>query len=337
MSFQLGILQANLTHMFDRAIFWLVNVSAYLRHFRNIMLFRRAVGYFPNVAVPRRYNEKMLWRKIFDHNPLFVTFSDKLATKKLWADRRPDLATAAVLWTGCDAAHIPGDLFKRPVVIKANHGSGMNTAIDDLHDPQSLPVDRINSWLDWDFGKHQFEWAYEQVDRRLFLEELIACSKEFPVIDISIHACDGHGVFVEVICANKTDDQQKAYFKTDGTRWREIERSSIDGDDDSSLPETFSIPANYRKALDHVRDLSSGIDYARFDFLSVADRLFGGEITVYPNSGLTPHAPFITYNKYLTEHWDLLKSWFLTRRQPWMIQVYASALRRQLARETGRH
>lgn len=33
---------------------------------------RPIVGHAPNVALPLRYHEKLLWRKIFDRNPLFV-------------------------------------------------------------------------------------------------------------------------------------------------------------------------------------------------------------------------------------------------------------------------
>ena len=66
---------ARRAHLVDFPIFWLVNLFAYIRHPFNVKLFRRRVGYFPNIALPRRYNEKMLWRKIFDHNPLFADSS----------------------------------------------------------------------------------------------------------------------------------------------------------------------------------------------------------------------------------------------------------------------
>ncbi|RAZ88439.1 hypothetical protein DPM33_23190 [Mesorhizobium hawassense] len=39
------------------------------------------MGYAPNPAAPTRHDESMLWRKIGDHNPLFVTLTDKLAAK----------------------------------------------------------------------------------------------------------------------------------------------------------------------------------------------------------------------------------------------------------------
>lgn len=52
-----------------------------LRHPILVGRFARKMGYFPNPAAPVRYNECMLWRRLIDHNPLFVTLSDKLAAK----------------------------------------------------------------------------------------------------------------------------------------------------------------------------------------------------------------------------------------------------------------
>ncbi len=42
----------------NTTIYWMVSILIYLRHPRTIVAFRRIVGYFPNVAVPKRYNEK---------------------------------------------------------------------------------------------------------------------------------------------------------------------------------------------------------------------------------------------------------------------------------------
>jgi hypothetical protein len=39
-------------------------------------------GTLPLFAVPETYNQKYLWRKFVDHDPRFVTLSDKLACKK---------------------------------------------------------------------------------------------------------------------------------------------------------------------------------------------------------------------------------------------------------------
>ena len=316
--------------MFDRLVFWLVNSFTYMRHPLNIARFRSTVGYFPNVARPKRYNEKMLWRKIFDHNPLFVAFSDKLATKALQADRCRELRILPVLWVGSSASTIPQDLLSKPVAVKANHGCGYSFFSRPGAAATQLPVNQINGWLKKSYGRGRLEWAYQFAERKIYVEELIIASQDRPLIDISVHASDRTPLFIEAIVGNKTENQQKAYFKPDGTRLWELEKKPAAGNHNPPLPADFQLPATYVEALNHTRRLSLGVDYARFDFLSTADRLYAGEITVYPGSGLTKHVEFSTYNKYLAERWDLSKSWFLSSRHGRIRQIYADALHRHL-------
>lgn len=336
MAEQYRVLQSQLAirhSVSDRLIFWWVNLCAYLRHPLNIARFRYKVGYFPNVARPALYSEKMLWRKIFDHNPLHIIFSDKLATKTWQEKRCPGLGILPVLWLGTDASAIPDKVLKGHVAIKANHGSGFNYFPSRDATAAQLPVDRINGWLKTNFGRGKLEWAYRFAGRKIFVEECVMDAHERPSVDISVHAGNGTPLFIEAITGNKTDNQQKAYFRTDGTRWVEIEKKPTPGNHGSSLPYDFQLPATYVEALDHTSRLSEGVDYARFDFLSTTDRLYGGEITIYPASGLTNHAQFSNYNEYVTEHWDLLSSWFLTTRHRGTRRTYAAALHRHLKTE----
>jgi TupA-like ATPgrasp len=324
---------ARRAHLADGSIFWLVNLLAYIRHPYNVLLFRLKVGYFPNVARPLRYNEKMLWRKIFDHNPLFVTFTDKLATKVLISRICPKLRVAEVLWIGDDISKIPADVLERPIVIKVSHRSSMNFFPMAGGAGRDTPVDRINGWLGQVHGRAQrtqLEWAYGLAEGKLFAEELILPDKGEDLVDLSVHAADGAPMFIEAIIGNKAAHQRKGYFRTDGARWPELEQKRRRFGPGPSLPEDFRLPPSYAEALVHTGRLSAGVDYARFDFIAASDRLYAGEITVYPGSGLTRHADFPVYNAVVSDHWDLSKSWFLHSRHRGMRRRYAKALSRFL-------
>jgi hypothetical protein len=324
-------------HLVDVSIFWLVNLFAYIRHPYIMRQFRRRVGYFPNVARPLRYNEKMLWRKIFDHNPLFVTFTDKLATKALISRVCRSLRIAEVLWVGDDISTIPADVLERPMVIKASHGYGKNFFPRAEEAGRDIPVGRINGWLRQIHGRTQLEWAYGLAERKLFAEELILPDEGDELVDLSVHAVDGAPMFIEAIIGNKTANQRKGYFRTDGARWPELERKRTDDIRRSTpLPEDFRLPPSYAEALVHTRRLSVGVDYARFDFIAASDRLYAGEITVYPGSGTTRHADFLVYNAVVSDRWDLSKSWFLLTRHRGMQRPYAKALNRFLRYEVER-
>jgi hypothetical protein len=313
----------------DRSIFRLVNLFTYLRHAYNIRRFRRRVGYFPDVARPLRYNEKMLWRKVFDRNPLFVIFSDKLAAKAFVSRLCPDLLLPEVLWVGDDASRIPAALLERPVVIKASHDCNKNFFPRPGNSHRDLPIAKLNRWLRRVHGRSHLEWAYGLAARKLFAEALIVPDPGDEIIDLSVHAVDGVPVFIEAITGNKTTRKRKGYFRADGARWPELDRKTDDAR--YQLPQDFRLPPSYVDAIGHTKRLGAGVDYARFDFIAASDRLYGGEITVYPGSGIGRHADFLVYNAVLSDRWDLTRSWFLRSGHGGLRRHYAEALGRFLA------
>ena len=107
-------------------IFWLVNLWAYCRHPFLVARFFRALKYLPSIALPDNYNEKILWRKVFDHNPLIGALSDKLWAKQYFQEHCAGIQTAEVLWSGDRASDIPSEVLQGTVVVKTNHGSGFN-------------------------------------------------------------------------------------------------------------------------------------------------------------------------------------------------------------------
>src|SRR5437773_2090358 len=45
-------------------------------HPRLTRQFVRQLKFWPNAGTPKRYHEKVLWRKIVDHNPIFPNLAD---------------------------------------------------------------------------------------------------------------------------------------------------------------------------------------------------------------------------------------------------------------------
>lgn len=313
----------------DRWVLRIANLLLYLRHPRTVVQFRLRVGFFPNIARPRRFAELMLWRKCFDRNPRFVTFTDKLATKALAARLCPDLAQAEVLWAGDDVRQIPPAVLARPVVIKASHGCDFSHvrprgARDRALRPRQIR--RINGWLRRRYGQHLLEWAYRLAGRKLFAEAMILPPPGEELLDLSVHAADGVPLIIEAVVANKTARQRKGYFHPDGARWPELEPRRRVAVAKRTLPADFQLPMAYRAASTYAGRLGAGIDYARFDFLVAGEQLYAGEISVYPGSGLARHDEFLAYNTFLAARWSLLSSWFFQRPHRGLRGVYAAAL-----------
>jgi hypothetical protein len=299
------------------------------------------VGYNPNIATPTRYHEKMLWRKLFDRNPLFSVFCDKLATKEYIQSRAPGLQVAKTLWVGTDVEEMPSSLLQRPLFIKCNHSSSSNwfwrPGISNLEAISSESTKHLAQA----YGAETYETDYQDVPRVLFAEELIDGFETDGVIDIMVRAADGKAIISSLITQNKTDHMKLGYFELDGTR-AEFDKPSARAAHRSlgykPLRDDFIVPESFAEAVSYAEKLSRGIDYARFDFLCGPRGLYAGEITVYPAAGLTPAtgATMSSAETRVNAHWDIRKSWFLSTPQKRWQRFYAGVLSKELKRVAAR-
>jgi hypothetical protein len=270
----------------------------------------------------------MLWRKLVDHNPQFVVFSDKLATKDFIRGRCPDLPLPRTLWVGRDADAIPDELLRGEVYVKANHGCGFNYRVRGGQCDRAVLRRITRRWLAAVYGKKGGEWSYSAVEPKLFVEEAVG-DVAAGLLEFHVRASNGQALLGSVMGQCKTPDQWYAYLDPEGVPTLGV------GDPEGSpivpSPRVLAVVEPYRRAVGYARQLSVGVDYARFDFLWNGQDLFGGEITVYPAGGMRDPANSVTRD-VLLGGWDLLQSHFLKSPQAGWTRRYAEALKQELNR-----
>jgi hypothetical protein len=301
----------------------LILARLYLLAAHPILTFRfvRKLGFWPNPAFPKRYHEKVLWRKIVDRNPSFVSLSDKLAAKQIARSRCPGLAIAEVLWTGEDPQSLPMPLVAGDVAVKANHGCGANIFVADGKPACAEIVTRAEQWIAKSYHRRKGEWGYRDVPRRIFVEERLALGGGDLPTDIKVHVFGGR--IGHVWAADKISGRSRTYSA-------DLAPLAVrDGEypgKEQALPDSPATRALIARALDFAPRLLDGLDYARVDFMVAGDRLYFGEYTLYPGGG---------YDRWLdsalTERaealWDLRTSDFLRRPNRGLARLYAEALR----------
>jgi len=315
----------------DHFIFAAANAILYAKNFGLVRRYRRHTRHLPNTAFPRRYSERMLWRKMVDHNPQFVLFSDKLAAKEFMLQRCPELRVPRTLWTGRDADDIPGELLHGDVYVKANHGCNFNHRVRNGCCDRATLRQLAARWLASVYGRENGEWGYHKVQPKLFVEEAVG-DVEAGLIEFNVRACNGRAILGSVLGKCKTPSQWAFYLDPEGRPVNKV--SDPEGTPVPSLPENFTAMEHYLRAVRFAKQLSAGVDYARFDFMWNGTELFGGEITLYPNAGISDPANSHV-NALLLNGWDLLQSHFLKSPQRGWKRIYAAALRRQLEKQPG--
>lgn len=312
----------------DDFIFAVMNAILYAKNFRLMRHYRRRYRRFPNIANPHTYAERMLWRKTVDHNPQFVIFSDKLATKEFLLERCPELPVPRTLWTGRDADEIPDEMLRGDVFVKANHGSNFNYRVRGNHCGRATLRQLAANWLASVYGQKNGEWGYHKVAPKLFVEAAVGDAGA-DLIEFNVRACNGRAILGSVLGKAKMPDQWAVYLDAAGNPTAGM--SDSEGAPVTSLPENFTALEPYRRAVRFAECLSVGVDYARFDFLWNGTELFGGEITLYPAAGIEDPSNSLAHAVILNG-WDLLQSHFLKSSHVGWARIYAAALRRRTSR-----
>lgn len=300
----------------------------YAKNARQVGRYWRKIGRWPNIASPNRYSERMLWRKLLDHNPQFVVFSDKLATKEFVACRCPDLPVPRTLWVGDDVDAIPPELLRGDVYVKANHGCNFNHRVRRGQCDRTMLREKTGRWLASVYGQKTGERSYSKVEPKLFVEEAVG-DVDAGLLDIHVRAGNGQAILGSVMGQCKTPSQWYAYLDPAGNPTMAVH--APEGSPIVSSPRALAVVEPYRRAVRYARQLSVGVDFARFDFMWNGQELFGGEITVYPAAGMSDPANSMTRDALLGG-WDLMQSHFLKSRYTGWTRLYADALERWLQR-----
>ena len=156
-----------------RLILNLTDAIARFRFRDQVLVFEKETGRKPCIAFPGTFHEKLLWRKVFDHNPHFIDLSDKLLAKGHASRLCPEIGIPETLWDSDNPEDLPVKYLRGPYVIKTNHGWKQNyfSNIEDLG--RNEVIKKFRGWLAAEHGQFHYEWSYFGVERRVFVERLV--------------------------------------------------------------------------------------------------------------------------------------------------------------------
>ncbi|MGH8802127.1 MAG: ATP-grasp fold amidoligase family protein, partial [Casimicrobiaceae bacterium] len=138
-------------------------------------VYGRRFGRLPDLERPQGFNEKILVKILTDRRPYLTLFADKLRVRA-WARRAaPMLDFPELYWWSTSAHDLPFDGLPPSFALKANHGSGFNLLVRDKRKLRRKDVVALaRRWLRSDFTIVGREWAYRNIRRAVFAEELLA-------------------------------------------------------------------------------------------------------------------------------------------------------------------
>ncbi len=261
--------------------------------------FKRTYGRLPDVAHPVTFDEKIQWYKLYYRRAIMTDMSDKYRVRQYVTDKHLShiLNELYGVYDRFDA--IPFDALPDAFVLKATHGSGWNIICKDkarldLHAARA----KFDHWLRMNYYHYGREWAYKNIKPRIICEKYLENEEFGELFDYKFYCYGGVPEVIFVCCGRFGPDGVK--YDAYDMAWNRIPACKGRPATDLNLPK----PPNFETMRDIARKLSEGFPFIRVDLYSVKGRIYFGELTFYPDSGLVPFWPD-HYNRFFGDFFRL--------------------------------
>ncbi len=258
--------------------------------------FRLKMGYSPNLKSPKSFSEKLLWLKLYNRNKDYTVMVDKVKVKDFVAPLIGDEYIIPTLGVWEDPEKIDFDSLPNRFVLKVNHNSGKGMYI--CKDKSKMDVEKVKARLREGLKENYYlqnrEWPYKDVPRRILAEQYIdpkPSVQDLP--DYKWYCFGGEPKFCQVIQDRNTCETID-FFDAD---WNHQEFVGLN----PKAGNAVMMPARPKHLDTHLqiaRKLSKNIPFSRIDLYDTGERVYFGEISFFPASGMGSFRPE-QYNEIL--------------------------------------
>jgi len=258
------------------------------------MWYEQKTGEKLNLINPKTFNEKIQWLKIFDSTPLKTKLADKYLSREWIANQIGEGYTVPLIGVWNSVEEIDFENLPNKFVLKTNHGSGWNCIIKNkntmLYEKVRLELEQ---WMEKDYSFFSgFEMHYQNIDRKIIAEEFIGDGTG--LIDYRFYCFNGVPRQIWVDKYSGTKNHVREIFDTD---WNKMDYVCTWPKANGELD---ACPENYDEMLRISKILSKPFVFVRVDFFEVDSKLYVGELTFTPMSGIGKFNPS-EYNLRLGE------------------------------------
>lgn len=248
-------------------------------------LYKNYCGHYPNIDNPQLFSEKMQWLKLHYRNDLMPVVADKYMVREYltslgYAYLLNDLI--AVYETIDD---IKLDDLPDKFVLKASHSSGWNLVVKDKqHFHWKMAAMNMRYWLDNSIDWDGREWHYGKMKPRVVCEKYLE-DKSGGLMDYKFFCFNGEPHFMQLNVDRGLPTATQNYYNLN---WDLLPFGK-------SLPHNPHIkvekPLHFEEMVKLARELSKPFPFVRVDFYEANDRIYFGEFTFFPCSGMPDFIP----------------------------------------------
>ena len=242
------------------------------------------IHYRVNLKSPKTFNEKLLWLKLYDRNPLYTILADKYLVKKYVSDIIGDefVVPNYGVWDNFDDINF--DNLPNEFVLKTTHDSSGVIICKDkkLFDLSKVKI-KLNNSLKMNYYWPEREWPYKNIRPRIIADKFLDSHNGTPLLDYKFWCFNGRPTYM--YCTVKDKEVFENFYDMD------FNPVNINHGFPRRYPE-FNKPVNFDVMKELAERLSTDIPFVRIDFFNVDGRVYFGEFTFYDWGGVKPFANY---------------------------------------------
>lgn len=248
--------------------------------------YRGILGRRLNLKEPRLFTEKLQWLKLHDRKPEYTRMVDKYEARKYIEEKVGGEYLVPLIGVWDKFEDIDFSTLPSQFVLKCTHDSG---GVFICKDKSSLDVSeakkKLNKCMKNNYYWKSREYPYKNVKPRIICEKYLVDESGTELKDYKVFCFNGKAKFVQVNHSRFIKHKINVY----DLHWNLLPFEMVYPNDPNTIIEQ---PKQFDKMIGISEILSKKHALIRVDFYSVLDKIYIGELTLYPTSGhhtFNPH------------------------------------------------
>ena len=260
--------------------------------------------YLLNLTNPKKFNEKVTYRHLFERNPLLTTIVDKYEVRNYIENKVGGKYLIPIIGVFDDIDSIDFEKLPKNFIMKTTHGSGQNIIF--RNSKSNTSIEKVKkSFKIWQTEKYRFQELIcfvQPIKKRIIIEELLLTKNDKVPEDFKFFVFNGKVEFIQI--DNDRFEEHSRNFYDINWNLLTLKKGLLNG------KKTIK-PAKLEEMILIAEKLAKDFTFMRIDLFLLENKIYVGELTPAPGGGITPFEPFekeIKYGKLWGENLNLMRN-----------------------------
>lgn len=239
-----------------------------------------------NLENPQTFNEKLQWLKLYDRNPEYTKMVDKYEAKEYVGNIIGEEYIIPTLGVWDKFENIEFEKLPNQFVLKPTHTSGNIFICKNKEKIDYKKLKKmVRGWMKRKYYPIHREWPYKNIKPRIIAERYMQNKNDEDLKDYKFFCFNGKPKII-LVCSERfsSNNMCETWFDENWNCLDIIEANH-------RINKKIKKPVNFSQMMEFSKKLSRSISFIRVDFYEIDSKIYFGELTFFPATGLEKFEP----------------------------------------------